>query len=169
MGQTIPVPEVRWHGPEPARDDPGWSSWWEQAFVDAVVGELAFSSSDHRDGQLVQQWESNVERIRDQLGCQLLEMDLRGDHPATQLVMEFRREDARRDFGVFVNLWEAFREEGDQMHPEFAATLFLVWAEEPGGLVHEGIGMAWLNEDGEPVEWMQDQGSLRFRSPPPVD
>jgi hypothetical protein len=54
--------------------------------------------------------------------------------------MEFHQQDAGRDFGIFVNLWQAFqRDPYAPERPKVAATLFLKWAEEPGGLVEPGI------------------------------
>ncbi len=82
-------------------------------------------------------------------------------------MLGFHREDAARDVGLFLNPWQVFADDPTtRVSPAFAATLFLTWAEELGGLVEPGIGMAWLNDDGEPVEWIWDPGSLFFRGVP---
>jgi len=70
-----------------------------------------------------------------------------------------------------VNLWTAFADEtrpGEPLDPGFAATLFWVWAEEPGGLVEDGVGIAWVDDEGELVEPIFDPGSLLFRGGGPL-
>ena len=157
----------RWRGEEPARESSDWPRWWEQAFVDALRADFAVGPKGPPPSGGIGGQVANLERLRIEQGLHLNDMYFVGEHPETQFIMSFFQEDSSRDFGVFVNLWQVFtRDSDDPPHPRDAASSFWVWTEEPGGLVEPGIGMAWQNDAGEPVEWFWDPGSLLFRGPP---